>query len=189
MSGGKYERYELSNVPEGLLVSHWQALPRLGLGVIVLVMLAACFLTDPYHGHNRIWAGLGVAVLALVALFGVKVESWIISDSAIRYKNGLWNKELLFECSPGANFDTRVEVVPCDAEGTPPVFRHVVHLIGPGEIEIGDGFRFRERSTMDRFLESIREFSAIETTDLQSRPQDPDTTRQRPSIASDRRID
>jgi hypothetical protein len=158
MSFDKFERYEISNEPAGLRISHWQALPRLGLGVIVLVIVAACFLTDPYQGHSRIWAGLGVVVLALVALFGVKVESWIISDGAIRYKNGLWNKELLFECPPGTNFITRVEVAPCDAEGTPPAFRHVVHLIGPGEIEIGDGFRFRERSTMVRFLESLPEF-------------------------------
>ena len=35
MSFDKYERYEINNVPEGLQVSHWQALPSLGPGVIV----------------------------------------------------------------------------------------------------------------------------------------------------------
>ncbi len=189
MSFDKYERYEISNVPEGLQISHWQALPRLGLGVIVLVILAACFLTDPYHGHNRIWAGLGVIVLALVALFGIKIESWIISDSAIRYRDGLWTKERLFACLPGIKFISRVEVVPCDAEGTPPAFRYVVHLVGQGEIEIGDGFRFREQPTMARFLEYLQVSSAIEVTDLQSGPQDPNTPGRRPSIASDHRID
>ena len=181
MSLDKFERYEISNVPEGLQVSHWQALPSLGPGVIVLVILAACFLTDPYHGHNRIWAGLGVAALGFVALFGVKVERWIISDHAIRYKNGLWNMELLVECSPGTSFIVRAEVVSADQEGTPPTFPHVVHLIGPGEIEIGDGLRFRERSTMVRFLESLRESSAIEVLVPKSRMEEPDTVEQPPT--------
>ena len=116
-----------------------------------------------------------MAALAFVALFGVKVESWIISDCVIRYKNGLWKKERLFESSPGTAFIVRPEVIPCDSEGTPPTFPYVVHLIGPGEIEIGCGFRFRERTTMIGFLESLRESSAIAVTDPKSRMEELDT--------------
>jgi hypothetical protein len=189
MTADRYERYEISNVPEGMQISHWQTLPILGPGLIVLVILAACFLTDPYYGHNRIWAGLGVVALALVALFGVKVETWIISDGAIWYKNGLWHKPALFQCPPGINFIAREEFVPCDSEGTQPAFPHVLHLIGPDEIEIGGGFGFRERSTMVRFLEALCESSPIEQTDLPSRQQEPDAVGQRPSIESDFRTD
>lgn len=165
MTFDKFERYELTNVPEGLQISYWQALPSLGIGVVALVLLAACFLTDPYHGHNRIWAGLGVATLAFVAVFGVKVETWIISDRAIRYKNGLWNKEQLWELSSGDRPIAHVEFILGDSEGTTPSFPHVVHLLGPGRTEIGDGFRFRDRSNMLGFVESLQELSVIERTD------------------------
>jgi hypothetical protein len=63
MVADRYERYAISHVPEGLQISLWQALPSLGFGVIALVILTACFLTDPYAGHVRIWAGLGVVAL------------------------------------------------------------------------------------------------------------------------------
>jgi hypothetical protein len=168
MVADKYERYAISHVPEGLQISLWQALPSLGFGVIALVILTACFLTDPYPGHVRVWTGLGVVALALVALFGVRVETWIISDCAIRYKSSLWKEELLSERSPGTLLIVRVEHIPCDSEGTQPPFAHVVHLMGPGEIEIGDGFRFREQSTLVRFLQMLDEVSPIDVTDQQS---------------------
>src|SRR5580693_6723131 len=108
MVADRYERYAISHVPEGLQISLWQALPSLGFGVIALVILTACFLTDPYPGHVRVWTGLGVVALALVALFGVRVETWIISDCAIRYKGSLWHEEISFESSPGAPLVLRI---------------------------------------------------------------------------------
>ena len=55
MVAGKYERYEVSYVPEGLHIFAWQALPNLGCGVIALVLLAACFATDtPQIGVSSI---------------------------------------------------------------------------------------------------------------------------------------
>jgi hypothetical protein len=185
----KCERYAIAHVPEGLQISLWQALPRLGFGVIVLVILTACFLTDPYQGHGRIWAGLGVVALALVALFGVRVESWIISDCAIRYKRSLWSGELLSEHSPGGPLIVWVEHVPCDREGTQPPFPHVVHLMGPSKIEIGNGFEFRERSTLARFLKILDEVAPIEVTDLQSGNEYEDKSEQPFSGTSDRWAD
>ena len=179
MVADKYERYAISHVPEGLQISLWQALPSLGFGVIVLVILTACFLTDPYQGHGRIWAGLGVVALALVALFGVRVESWIISDCAIRYKRSLWSEELLSEHSPGGPLIVWVEHVPCDGEGTQPPFPHVVHLIGPGEV--GDGFRFRTSTNLDRFLKTLREVLPIAVTEFQAGTEDADETGKPPS--------
>ncbi len=166
MFADKYERYEISTVPEGLQISLWQALPSLGFGVIALVILTACFMTDPYQGHGRIWAGLGMVALALVALFGVKVESWIISDSAIRYKSSLWSKELSFERFTGTPLIMRVELVPSDPEGTERTFLHVVHLVGPGGIKFSDGFRFRTRTNLDRFLETLRDVAPLEVEEL-----------------------
>ena len=56
MVADKYERYEVSYVPEGLHIFAWQALPNLGCGVIALVLLAACFATDtPQIGVSSIW--------------------------------------------------------------------------------------------------------------------------------------
>jgi hypothetical protein len=161
MIADKFERYTISHVPEGLQISLWEALPNLGFGVIALVILAACFVTDPYQGHGKIWAGLGVVALALVALFGVRIENWIIADTAIRYQGTLWSNELLFERSPDTPLHVRVELIPADSEGTQPPFPHVVHLIGPGGIEVGDGFRFRKSSSLDLFLATIQSVSPI----------------------------
>jgi hypothetical protein len=174
MVADKCERYAISHVPEGLQITLWQALPSLGFGVIALVILTACFLTDPYQGHGRVWAGLGVVALALVALFGVRVESWIISDCAIRYKSSLWREELLSEHSPGRFLILRVEHVPSDSEGTQPPFPHVVHLMGPSKIEIGDGFRFRSITNFDRFLQMLHAVSPIEVEYLPSRDDETD---------------
>jgi len=168
MVADKYERYEISNVPAGLQISMWQALPSIGFGVIALVILAACFVTDPYPGHGRIWAGLGVVALALVALFGVRVESWIISDSMVRYKSSLWTKELSFVRSPGTPLVLRVELVLRDPEGTEPPFLHIVRVIGADGIEFGDGFRFRTTSNLNRFLETLRDVAPLEITDESS---------------------
>jgi hypothetical protein len=181
MVADKYERYAISHVPEGLQISLWQALPSLGFGVIALVILTACFLTDPYPGHVRVWTGLGVVALALVALFGVRVETWIISDCAIRYKSSLWKEELLSERSPGALLVVRVEHIPCDSDGTPPPFPHVFHLIGPDGLEIGDGFRFRASTNLDRFLETLRDVLPIAVTEFQSGTEDADETGKPPS--------
>ena len=186
MVAEKYERYAISHVTEGLQISLWQALPNIGIGVIALVILTACFLTDPYPGHNRIWAGLGVVVLALVALFGVRVENWIISDCVIRYKSSLWNKELLFERSPGESLIVQVEVVPCDSEGTQPPFPHVAHLMGPGGIDVGDGFRFRQRASLVRFLNALHDVSPIDVEDLRSAHEDADEPTNPPADPSDR---
>jgi hypothetical protein len=185
----KCERYAIAHVPEGLQISLWQALPTLGFGVIALVLLTACFLTDPYQGHGRIWAGLGVVALALVALFGVRVESWIISDCAIRYKRSLWSEELLSEHSPGVPLIVWVEHVPRDGEGTQPPFPHVVHLMGSSKIEIGDGLQFRETSTLVRFLKILDEVSPIEVTDLESAKEYEDKSEQPYSDLSDRWAD
>jgi hypothetical protein len=170
MFAEKYERYAVSHLPEGLQITLWQALPSIGFGVFALVILTACFLTDPYPGHSRIWAGLGVIALALVAIFGVRVESWIISDATVRYKSSLWSKELWLERSTGAPLVLRIELVTCDPEGTEPPFLHVVHLVGPGGTELGDGFRFRTRTTLDRFLETIHNVAPIEVTNESSIP-------------------
>jgi hypothetical protein len=169
MVADKYERYAIAHVPEGLQISLWQALPSLGFGLIALVILMACFLTDPYQSHGRIWTGLGVVALGLVALFGVRIENWIISDSAIRYKSSIWSEELLSERSPGTLLNVRIEHIPCDSDETPPPFPHVVHLIGPGGLEIGDGFRFRTSTNLDRFLETLCEVLPIEVEYLPSR--------------------
>ena len=189
MTVDKYERYEITHVPEGLQVSLWQALPSLGPGVIVLVILAACFFTDPYSAHNRVWAGLAVVALLFVAIFGVKVEAWIFSDRAIRYKSGLWNKERLFELSPGMSLTARVEVVSCDSEGIEPAFPYRVHLIGPSRIELGDGFRFRERSTLDRFMATIRGAAPIDVTALRLEAENPHEPDHASARASERRAD
>jgi hypothetical protein len=95
MVADKYERYAIAHVPEGLQISLWQALPSLGFGLIALVILMACFLTDPYQSHGRIWTGLGVVALALVALFGVRRNATTIpsrgpSDRAGRARNRRW---------------------------------------------------------------------------------------------------
>ena len=166
MFADKYERYEIAHVPEGLQISLWQALPSLGFGVIALVILAACFATDPYQGHGRIWAGLGVIALALVVLFGVRLENWIISDSTIRYKRSLWNKELLVQRSSEEPLVLRVERVACDPEGTLPPFPHVVHLVAPSGIEVGDAFRFRDRPTLDRFLQALHDVAPIDVEEV-----------------------
>ena len=168
MTFDKYERYEVTNVPEGLSISLWQALPRFGIGVMALVILAACFVTDQHPGHGRIWAGLGVIALVLVALFGVRIESTVVSDSAVRYKGSLWSKELVFERPPSTPLILHVERVPNDSEGTQPPFPHVVHLIGPDGMEVGEGFQFREKSTLERFLQAIHDVSPIQVTDLLS---------------------
>jgi hypothetical protein len=162
----KCERYEFSHVPEGLQIALWQALPNIGFGVIALIILTACFLTDPYPGHGRIWAGLGVVALAVVAVFGVRVQTWIISESAIRYRSSLWNKELIFEHSPGTPLILSVEIVRYDPDTTEPPFAHVVQLIGPLGIEFVDGFRFRTRANLDRFLEMLRAVVPVEVEDL-----------------------
>jgi hypothetical protein len=184
MFADKFERYEIAHVPDGLQISLWQALPTLGFGVIALVILASCFATDPYQGHGRIWAGLGVITVALVAMFGVRRENWIISDSAVRYRSSLWNQELSFERSRGTPLILRVERIACDSEGTVPPFPHVVHLIGPGGIKIGDAFRFRERSTLDRFLQTLQDVSPIDVEDLRSAKYDVDEPRKPPSKLS-----
>jgi hypothetical protein len=186
MVADKCERYAMSHVPEGLQISLWQALPSIGFGVIVLVILTACFLTDPYQGHERIWAGLVVVALALVALFGVRIETWIISDTAIRYKSSLWHKELLFEHAPGTTLIVRVEVVPGDSEGTQPPFPHVVHLMGPGGIDVGDGFRFRQRASLVRFLNALHDVSPIDVEHLRSAHEDADEPTNPPADSSDR---
>jgi hypothetical protein len=177
MVADKYERYAISHVPEGLQISLWQALPSLGFGVIALVILTACFLTDPYPGHVRIWAGLGVVALALVALFGVRSETWIISDGAIRYKSSLWHEEISFESSPGAPLVLRIEFVPCDPDGTEPPFPHIVHLIGPHVIEFGAGFQFRTRTSLDRFLETLRAVVPVDVEEVRAARGLPDDAR------------
>jgi hypothetical protein len=179
MTFDKYERYEVTNVPDGLSISLWQALPRFGIGAMALVILAACFVTDQHQGHGRIWACAGVIALALVALFGVRIESSVISDSAVRYKASLWSKELLFERPPGTPLIVHVERAPSDSESTQPPFPHAVHLIGPGGIEVGEGFRFREKSTLERFLRALHEVSPIEVTDLENLHSPHDTGRSR----------
>ena len=107
-----------------------------------------------------------MVALALVALFGVRVETWIISDSTIRYKSSLWTKEVLFERLPGTPLTVRVEVVPCDSEETQTPFPHVIHLIGPGESEVGSGFMFRNGTTLIRFLETLHDVSPVEVEDI-----------------------
>jgi hypothetical protein len=166
----RYERYEISDGPDGLHVFMWQVLPRIGGGVIALVMLAACFATDPYEGHGRIWAGVGVVALALVAMFGVRVENWVFSENEVRYKSSLWDKEHSLERSPDTPLVLRFELLPSDAEGTRPPFPHIVRLVGPGGIELGDGFRFRDRSNLERFLEALRTVAQFDVVDLQSEP-------------------
>ena len=165
MSSDKYERYEITSVPEGLQISRWQALPSFGFGVIALVILVACFLTDPYHGHSRIWAGLGVSTVALVAIFGVKVETWIVSDRGPIQERNL-ERRAGFRAAPGTSLTAIVEVIPCDSEGTRPAFPHVLHLLAPGGIALGDGFEFRDRSTLDRFLKTLQAAAPIQMTDL-----------------------
>jgi hypothetical protein len=186
MTADKYERYEVSNVPGGMQISIWQTLPSVGFGVIALVILTACFMTDPYQGHGRIWAGLGVAALALVALFGVRVERWIISDTVVRYKSSLWSKELSLERSAGTPLILRVELVPCDAEGAEPPFPHIVHVVGADGIELGDGFRFRQRANLVRFLEALHDVSPIDVEDLRWTNEIADEATNPPSDQSDR---
>jgi hypothetical protein len=168
MVADRYERYAISHVPEGLQISLWQALPSLGFGVIALVILMACFLTDPYQNHGRIWTGLGVVALALVALFGVRVESWIISDCAIRYKSSLWHEELSVENSLGTPLILRIEFIPCDPDGTEPAFPHIVHVIGPRGIAFGAGFQFRTRTSLDRFLETLRAVVPVDVEEVRA---------------------
>ncbi len=169
MDGDQFERYEVTYVPEGLHIVAWQVLPRVGGGVIALVMLAAGFVTDPYPGHNRIWAGLGVATLALVALFGVRVERWTIGDGIVRFKSSLWDKEISANRSLETPLVLWIELLPRDSEGDRPPDPHVVHLVGPGGATLGDPFRFRQRSTVDRFLETLRTALLV---DVQDRPAD-----------------
>jgi hypothetical protein len=164
----KYERYEISHAPGALHVFMWQVLPRIGGGVIALVMLAACFATDPYEGHGRIWAGLGVLALALLALFGVRVENWVFAENEVRYKSSLWDKERSLARTPDTPLILRFELLPSDAEGTRPPFPYIVHLVGPGGIELGDGFRFRDSSNLERFLEALRTNTPIDVENLRS---------------------
>ena len=166
MDVDKYERYELSGLDGGLHIVMWQVLPRVGVGVIMLVMLAACFATDPYEGHGRIWAGVGVIALALVALFGVRVENWTVADGAVRYKSSLWNEEVSIEYATDRPLLLRLELLPGDSEGIRPPYPNVVHLVGPDGIEIGDGFRFRERSSLEGFLEALRAVAPLDVEEL-----------------------
>lgn len=170
MVADKCEHYEISSVPDGLQIVSWQALPNLGFGLVTLVILAACYLTDPYLGHGRTWAGLWVIVLALVALFGVRVERWIISDSLVRYKNSFWNKELFFERSAGTPLILRVERAACDPEVTEPTFLQVAQVIGESGTEFGGGFQFRKSTNLDRFLETLGDVTPLEITNGSSIP-------------------
>ena len=162
MDVDKYDRHEISALDGGLHIVMWQVLPRVGGGVIVLVMLAACFATDPYEGHGRIWAGLWVIALALVALFGVRVENWTIAAGAVRYKSSLWNEEVSCDYAADRPLVLRLELLPGDSEGIRPPYPNVVHLVGPDGFEIGDGFRFRERSSLDRFLAALRAVAPVD---------------------------
>jgi hypothetical protein len=116
-----------------------------------------------------------------VALFGIRIESWIISESALRYKSSIWSAEVLSERSPGTLLVVRVGHILCDSDGTPPPFPHVVHLIGPGVLDFGDGFRFRTSTNLDRFLETLREVLPIAVTEFQSMTEDADETGKPPS--------
>ncbi len=160
-----FERYKVSAVPEGLQVSHWQALPNVGLGVVMLLILTACFLTDPYQGHGRIWALLGVATLAFVALFGVRVESWILSDYAVRYKSSLWRREVVVELSPEEPLSARVDVKTYHLEEDQDTVTYTLQLLGPNGIELGEGFGFRKASTLDLFLKTLQRASPSMVTE------------------------
>jgi hypothetical protein len=189
MVADKYERYEVSYVPEGLHIFAWQALPNLGGGVIALVLLAACFATDTHGDHGRVWVVIGVAALALVALFGVRMENWVFSESEVRYKGSLWRKDVSFRPASGTPLTLRVESATWDPDGTEPPFPHVIRVIGPGGNELGDGFRFRQRRKLVEFLEMLRTVTALEVVEVRSRVEDPGESGKPPADLEDSWLD
>jgi hypothetical protein len=161
----RYERYEVSPAADGIHISMWQVLPRVGGGVVALVLLAAGFATDPYVGHGRIWASLGVIALGAVALFGVRVQSWLISDTAVRFKGSIWDKEVSLDRVPGKPLVVRAEQLTGDSDVSDPPCPHVIHLLGPDGLEVGTGFHFRQRSTALRFAAMLQTVGTIELDD------------------------
>jgi len=162
----KFERYEISYVPDGLQISTWRALPNFGFGLFALLILAACFLTDPYQGHARIWGTAAVVTLALVAAFGVRLENWIVSDSDVRYRSSVWSKQRRWARPAGTPLRVFVREEVRDLEGTKPTFPYGVHFTQPGEGSFGDALRFRERASVDRLLNTLHGFTPVEVTEL-----------------------
>jgi hypothetical protein len=165
----KYERYEISYVPDGLQISTWRALPNLGFGLFALLILAACFLTDPYQGHARIWGTAAVVTLALVAAFGVRLENWIISESDVRYRSSVWSKQRRLARPAGTPLRMLVQIAARDLEGNTPPFPYGVHFNAPGEGSFGDALRFRDRASVERLLSTLHEFTPVEVTELAGR--------------------
>jgi hypothetical protein len=83
-----------------------------------------------------------------------------------------------------------VEVLADDSDtGASPQFPHVARLIGQDGEEIGNGFAFRTRSSLDRFLEALRRLLPLEVDDHRLRKGGVDGSRTSPPSMSDHWLD
>jgi hypothetical protein len=197
----KFGRYAVSGGPEDLHIMMRQDLYYvLPCGVFSSVVLAFVWVAsrgptpilDPGESSWGVWffTGAWVAFVALVATCALWAEDWTISVSEIKYQNSYRRKGRCVRRSPGKPITLRVETLPDDSDtGALPRFPHVARLIGPDGEEVGDGFAFRTRSSLDGFLGALRRHLPLEVDDHRLRKGGVDGSRTSPSSMADRWLD
>jgi hypothetical protein len=197
----RFERYTVSDGPEGLHIMMRQDLHYvLPCGVFSSVMLAFVWVAsrgptpilDLGESSWGVWffTGVWVVFVALVATCALWTEDWRISVREIKYQNSFRREERCVRRSPGRPIALRVEILPCDPDtGASPQYPHVARLIGPDGEEVGDGFAFRTRSNIDRFLGALRRVLPLEMDDHRPGKEGVDGPRKSPSSMSDRWLD
>ena len=163
----KFERYAVSDGPEGLHIEMRQASHCVGFGVFTLVMLAAGWaISTPLDPGWWAWMGLWMVCGALVAMSALWTEDWQVCSSEVRYQNSFRLKESCIQRFPGKPLALRVEALARASDfDTEKLFPHVVHLIGPDGDEVGYGFAFRRESNLDRFVETLGRVLPLEVDD------------------------
>jgi len=185
-----FERYAVTACPEGLHIRMRQALNCVGSGVLALGMLAASWLGGaPASGVGWAWIAFWALYGTLAAVGALRKEDWLISDGKIRYRNSSRRKERCFRRSSGKPLTLRVKALPRDPDAIPHFFPHVAHLIGPDGEEIGDGFAFQRRSSLDRFLETLCLVLPLDVDDQRPRKGGADGPRKPPPALADRWLD
>jgi hypothetical protein len=187
----RFERYAVSEGPEGLYIQMRQASHCVGCGMLTLAALAVglAHATSPFDGWWT-WMGLCVSFGALIVMSALWTEDWLISSSEIQYQNSFRIRERCIQRSPCEPISLRVEVIPRDPDVEMQAqFPHVVHLIGPDGEEVGYGFNFRRSSNLDRFVETLRRVLPIEVDDRRPQKEGLDGSRKPPSAAWDHWLD
>ena len=190
----------LSGGPEDLHIMMRQDLYYvLPCGVFSSVMLAFVWIAsrgptpilDIGETSWGVWffTGVWVVFVAPVATCALWKEDWRISVSEIEYRNSYRRKERCVQRAPGKPFTLRVEVLEDDWDGATPQFRHVARVIGQDGEEIGYGFAFRTRSSLDGFLEALRRLLPLEVDDHRLRKGGVDGSRTSPPSMSDHGLD